>query len=173
MLAALEGAPGWELDVVGPVAPADQAELDAWLASSPAAERLRFHGRKPPEQAWALARGAWVGLSLLDDTPAFRDAVPTKLYEYLAAGLAVATTPLPRAAEIVTGSGAGVVVPDADALSATLRGWADRPASLMPLRTAAATWARAAFAGASGYDVLAQRLRVLARSPGSSEVEVE
>jgi glycosyltransferase involved in cell wall biosynthesis len=174
MLAAIEAAPGWELDVVGPVARADQAELDTWLATSPAAPRVRFHGRKPPEQAWALARGAWVGLSLLEDTPAFRDAVPSKLYEYLAAGLAVATTPLPRAADIVGGSGAGVVVPDAEALSATLRGWADRPASLLPLRAAAVEWARAAFAGTSGYDVLAQRLRALAGAATQScEVEVE
>jgi glycosyltransferase involved in cell wall biosynthesis len=173
MLAALEGAPGWELDVVGPVAPADQAWLDGWLATSPAAPRVRFHGRRPPQQAWALARGAWVGLLLLEDTPAFRDAVPSKLYEYLAAGLAVATTPLPRAAAIVTESAAGVVVPDAAALSATLRGWAEEPADLVPLRAAALTWARAAFAGESGYDVLAQRLRALAGAAVErSEVEV-
>ncbi|HYJ74918.1 MAG TPA: glycosyltransferase [Kineosporiaceae bacterium] len=174
MLAAIEAAPGWELDVVGPVAPADQAELGTWVATSPAVARVRFHGRRPPEQAWALARGAWVGLSLLDDTPAFRDAVPSKLYEYLAAGLAVATTPLPRAAAIVTESAAGVVVPDADALSATLRGWAEQPASLLPLRAAAVTWSEAALAGPSGYDVLAQRLRALAgAAPQRSTVEVE
>lgn len=171
MLAAIEGAPGWELDVVGPVAAADQPWLDAWCASSPAASRVRFHGRRPPEQAWALARGAWVGLSLLDDTPAFRDAVPSKLYEYLAAGLAVATTPLPRAAAIVTESAAGVVVPDAESLSATLRCWAGEPAGLLPLRSAAVTWARAAFAGASGYDVLAQRLRVLAGAATGSPIQ--
>jgi glycosyltransferase involved in cell wall biosynthesis len=174
MLAALEGAPEWELDVVGPVAGADRVWLDAWLAASPAATRVRFHGRMPPQQAWALARGAWVGLSLLDDTPAFRDAVPSKLYEYLAAGLAVATTPLPRAAAIVMQSAAGVVVPDADALSATLRGWAEQPARLLPLRSSAVTWASTAFPGASGYEVLAQRLCALAGAPTQrSTVEVE
>ena len=173
MLAAVEAAPGWELDVVGPVAGADRAWLDAWTATSPAAARVRFHGRMPPHAAWALARGAWVGLSLLEDTPAFRDAVPSKLYEYLAAGLAVATTPLPRAAAIVTESAAGVVVPDASALSATLRGWAEEPAALLPLRAAALTWSQAAFAGASGYDLLAQRLRLLAGATSEkSEVEV-
>jgi glycosyltransferase involved in cell wall biosynthesis len=174
MLAALEAAPGWELDVVGPVAAADQAWLDGWLATSPAAGRVRFHGRRPPREAWALARGAWVGVSMLEDTPAFREAVPSKLYEYMAAGLAVATTPLPRAAAIVTESAAGVVVPDADALSATLRGWAERPADLLPFRAAALAWARAAFAGASGYDVLAERLRGLAHAASEdSEVEVQ
>jgi glycosyltransferase involved in cell wall biosynthesis len=175
MLAAVEAAPGWELDVVGPVAAADQAWLDEWIATSPAASRVRFHGRKPPLQAWALARGAWVGLSLLDDTPAFRDAVPSKLYEYLAAGLAVATTPLPRCAELVERSGGGVVVPDAAALSATLRSWAERPESLEPLRAAGAAWAGAAFAGRSGYDELAERVGALAagRAGRTSAREVE
>ena len=172
MLEAVEAAPGWLLDVVGPVAPADQPELAEWQARSPAADRVRFHGRRPPADSWRLATGAWVGLSLLDDTPAFRDAVPSKLYEYLAAGVAVATTPLPRAADIVTRSGAGVVVRDAAALSATLRGWADAPAALEPLRAAAVRWAREALAGASGYDELAQRLRALAAdrvAPGQVE----
>jgi len=162
MLRALEGAPGWTLDVVGPVATGDLAALQRWCATSPAADRVRLHGRRPPAQSWQLARGAWVGLSLLEDTPAFREAVPSKLYEYLAAGLAVATTPLPRAAQIVTGSGAGVVVPDAATLSATLRDWAAQPSALAPLRAAALEWAGQAFAGASGYDELAQRLRGLA-----------
>ena len=42
MLDALEAAPSWTLDVVGPVAAADQPDLDAWLASldAPAAERF-------------------------------------------------------------------------------------------------------------------------------------
>jgi glycosyltransferase involved in cell wall biosynthesis len=91
--------------------------------------------------------------------------VPSKLYEYLAAGLAVATTPLPRAAEIVRVSGGGVVVADATALSATLRSWASRPEELEPVRAAAVRWARDAFAGSSGYDELAGRLRELSRRP--------
>jgi glycosyltransferase involved in cell wall biosynthesis len=161
MLAALEGAPGWTLDVVGPVAGDDAAWLERWRSSSPAATRARFHGRLPPAAAWRLASGAWVGLSMLEDTPAFRDAVPSKIYEYLAAGLAVATTPLPRAAEIVEFSGGGVVVPDATTLSATLRSWAARPGELHPMRAAAAGWAREAFGGASAYDELARRLREL------------
>jgi glycosyltransferase involved in cell wall biosynthesis len=162
MLEAVEAAPGWRLDVVGPVAGADQGWLDRWLTTSPAADRVRFHGRRPPPQSWQLASGAWVGLSLLEDTPAFRDAVPSKLYEYLEAGLAVATTPLPRAADIVVRSGAGVVVPDAAALSATLRAWVSAPAALQPLRAAAVRWARTTLDGASGYDELARRLRGLA-----------
>jgi glycosyltransferase involved in cell wall biosynthesis len=165
MLAALEGAPDWTLDVVGPVAADDAAWLERWRSSSPAAGRARFHGRMPPAAAWRLAAGAWVGLCMLEDTPAFRDAVPSKIYEYLAAGLAVVTTPLPRAAEIVEFSRGGLVLPDATALSATLRSWAERPQELQPMRAAAAEWAREAFGGASAYDELARRLRELSSRP--------
>lgn len=95
MLDALELAPDWTLDVVGPVAAADRAELDARLDGA-VGDRVRLHGRLPPAQAWMLAPGAWAGLALLEDTPAFRAAVPSKLYEYLACGLPVVVTDLPR-----------------------------------------------------------------------------
>src|SRR5437660_1476257 len=75
MLRAIELAPDWELDVVGPVAARDREQLDAWTAESPAAARVRLHGRMPPATAWRLARGAWVGMSLLHSTPAFESAI--------------------------------------------------------------------------------------------------
>ena len=79
MLTAIERAPGWSLDLVGPIAAVDRPAVDAWLATSPAAARVRLHGRLEPRQAWALAAGAWAGLALLDPTPAFAASVPTKL----------------------------------------------------------------------------------------------
>lgn len=145
MLTALRQAPSWSLDVVGPVAPADQVELDALLAAHPdLAARVRFHGRKPPREAWQLARGAWVGLLLLHDTPAFRDALPSKVGEYLACGLPVLTTDLPRQAEVVRGApgrgavGVVVEVGDDDVVGARvaeqLEAWADVPAFLHGMR---------------------------------------
>jgi len=166
MLDGVEGAPGWTLDVVGPVAGADQAHVDHWLATSPAAGRVRFHGRLPPARAWQVAAGARVGLCMLEDTPAFRDAVPSKLYEYLAAGLAVVSTDLPRCAAIVADSGGGAVVHDAAGLSATLCRWAEQPDELERIRRDALTWARRTFAGRSPYDELAEQVRLLARGPG-------
>jgi len=152
MLTALEQAPGWTLDVVGPVAPADQAWLDGWIATSAAATRVRWHGRLPPAPAWQLAAGAWIGLSLLDDTPAFRDAVPSKLYEYAAVGLPSLATPLPRVVELLTESGAGVVVADAAAAAAEMRAFAADPGRLEPLRQRALAWASSLTAGGSPYD---------------------
>lgn len=114
MLDAIEAAPGWTLDVVGPVAPQDAAALSARLTGS-LASRVRLHGRMPPTRSWQLARGAWVGFALLADTPAFRDAVPSKVYEFLACGVPVVATDLPRVRDLLDASGAGVLVPARDA----------------------------------------------------------
>jgi len=127
MLVALRQATSWRLDVVGPVAPADQEGLEEFLAADPdVASRVTFHGRKPPTASWELARGAWVGLLLLHDTPAFREALPSKVGEYLACGLPVVTTDLPRQAALVRGvsgrGAAGVVVGVGDDVSDTPAG---------------------------------------------------
>ncbi len=155
MLSTVEAAPAWTLDVVGPVAPADADRLTAWQRSSPAAERVRLHGRLAPEASWALAAGAWTGLSLLDDTPAFADALPTKLYEYLACGLAVLTTPVRRSAELVRTTGSGEVVADAAEAAAVLQRWAADPSDLRRCRQAATAWAGEHLRGPSPYDELA------------------
>ncbi len=76
----------------------------------------------------------------------------------------MATTPLPRAAAVVTGSGGGVVVRGAPELSATLRGWAQEPEALDGLRLGAVRWAREAFAGPSPYETLADHVRRLSRN---------
>lgn len=162
MLATIEAAPGWELDVVGPVHPGDADWLREWTATSPAAGRVRLHGRLAPSQAWALASGASVGLALLADTPAFRAAIPTKLYEYLGSGLAVLATPLPRMAEIVTSSGAGVVVADVARAAAALRGYSADPAALRAAQKAARDYAAARLSVPSPSDELAAVLAELA-----------
>ncbi|NHC15476.1 glycosyltransferase [Motilibacter deserti] len=163
MLEALEHAPSWTLDLVGPVAPSDRSELEAWLASSSAAPRVRLHGRLPPRESWAIAAGAWAGLALLEDTPAFRAAVPTKVYEYLGAGLAVVATPLPRTAALVEDAGAGAIVPTGEAAGKVLEAWARDPAPLEAARAAARAWAAEGLGGASAYDELAGEVARLAR----------
>lgn len=149
MLDAVAAAPGWRLDLVGPVAAADRAETERRLASAELAGRVRWFDRLPPREAWAHARGAWAGLLLLEDTPAFRRAVPSKLYEYLACGLAVVATPLPRVTGILAESGAGVTVEGAADAADLLTGWAATPAQVDTLR-AAAVAAAAHFGEATG-----------------------
>lgn len=138
MVEALRAAPDWSADLVGPVSPRDQVALDRLLAAdADLRARVRLHGRKPPRAAWALAAGAWAGLLLLEDTPAFRAAMPSKLYEYLACGLPVVTTALPRPADLVTRTGAGAVVDSAATAGATLARWSADPAAYAVVRGAA------------------------------------
>lgn len=163
MLEALELAPDWLLDVVGPVAATDQAWLDEWLRSSAAAARVRLLGRMPPAQSWQAAAGAWVGLSLLEDTPAFRDAVPSKIYEYAAAGLPVIATPLPRVRAIVEASRGGVLASSAAEVADLLRGWQADPEALAACRDAALRWVEGILADGSPYDDLAAQVAKLAK----------
>lgn len=162
MLRAIELAPDWELDVVGPVAARDRERLDAWLASSEAAARVRLHGRMPPAAAWRLARGAWAGMSLLHSTPAFESAIPSKIYEYLACGMPVLTSPIKRAAELVEKAGAGAVVADGEEAGAALNAWSrEARAEFDLLRTAAREWAERDLGAANPHDLLAKAVAEL------------
>lgn len=162
MLAAIEAAPGWRLDIVGPVAPADVEGVAQWHKASVAADRVTFHGRMPPERAWAIAAGAWCGFALLEETPAFREAVPSKLYEYLAVGVPVMVTPLRRMKEIVHASGAGEVVETAAQAAATLTAWAADRDRMVDMSRRARTWAGVHVAE-SPYEALATTVRTLTR----------
>jgi glycosyltransferase involved in cell wall biosynthesis len=73
-----------------------------------------WRGPLPNPEALAATRGAVAGLSLLRDEDNYRHSRPTKLIEYMAAGIPVITTPLPLAVEMVEASGSGVVVPFGD-----------------------------------------------------------
>jgi glycosyltransferase involved in cell wall biosynthesis len=167
MLEAVRAAPGWTLDLVGRVGTAEGRQRLEQARSDPdLRERIHVHGHLPPREAWQLARGAWVGLLLLEDTPAFRAAVPSKLYEYTAVGLAVVATPLPRVVELLETWGNGIVCDSTTAVAEQLRAWSDGPGELAPLHAAARLWRAeipkeptelAAFAtavaGLSGLDV--------------------
>ena len=164
MLSAIEqtqqaGTP-WRLDVVGPVAPPDQEFVDSWLSQSAARDLVTFHGRLTPTNAWRLALGAWAGLSLLDSTPAFLEAVPTKVYEYAAAHLAVLTTPLPRPAELVADHQFGLVVADARTAAEAMINWANQPELLMAARANAARWATS-LEGSDDYAQFAAQILLL------------
>ncbi|MDR2348379.1 MAG: glycosyltransferase [Bifidobacteriaceae bacterium] len=138
MLEVARRAPGWRFDLVGPVAAADQARLEAALAADLAlAGRVRLTGRLGPERAWRVAEGAWAGLLLLEQTAAFAAAMPSKVYEYLACGLPVVTTPLPRPAELVRRTGAGAVALGVAEAAGVLERWALDPEAYGAVRRAA------------------------------------
>ena len=142
MVEAVAAAPEWQLDLVGPISASERNRLDELLERLAVEDRVRLHGRLEPQAAWKVAGEADVGLALLEDTPAFRDAVPTKVYEYLACGLAVVATPLPRVRDLLEAAGAGALVEDGPAAGDVLRGWSGDVAALVRRRAAATAWAR-------------------------------
>jgi len=87
----------------------------------------------PPEQVIAYAASATIGVSpIVASCLNYRYSLPNKLFQYMAAGLAVVASDFPQVREVVVGSGAGLVTdtrsPEmiARALSALL---ADRDAA--------------------------------------------
>ena len=143
MVDAVVALPDWRLDIVGPIAVADRERAAAVLDAAGAGDRVRFHGRLAPADAWTFARGAWVGLAVLQDTPAFREALPTK----------------------VESTEAGVVLAGPDPsgeLRELLSGWAADPTGLEPLRRSAR--AAADHTGANEYDTLAEAVATMVRA---------
>ena len=141
MLRVAELSPDWQFDFVGGVATADQEFVDRWLVANNATGRVRFHGRLAPADSWKLATGAWVGLALLENTPAFKEAVPSKLYEYMSVGLAAISTPLPRCIELIALSKSGAIEASPESASQRLRYWSENPEELDQIRIQAANWA--------------------------------
>ena len=169
MLRAIEMSEAWVLDLVGPVAAEDQAALAAWQKSSPAAARVKFHGALTPEKSWSHATGAWVGLALLDPTPAFKRAWPTKIGEYLACGIPVISTDLPRPSEVILQSRAGALVESASReISASqcagiLNSWGENPDEYREVRERAVKEVEIWRSGAS-YDLIGEGIsQLLAR----------
>ena len=142
MLRIAELSPKWNFDFIGPIANEDQNYVEQWKKNSAAASRVKFHGALSPNKSWEFAKGAWVGLTLLEKTPAFIEAVPSKLYEYAYAGLAVISSPLPRCVELINESGGGVISQSDEGAANILNSWAQNQGSLLNIRKKARIWAR-------------------------------
>lgn len=90
------------------------ADAEATEALEEARGCVDWLGFLPYDEAMAVVDGALAGVSLLHDEPNYRVSQPSKVIEYLAHGVPVVTTPLPRARRLVEEVGAGVVVPFED-----------------------------------------------------------
>lgn len=164
ILQAAELAPSWHFDIVGNVSSSDAVFVDSWRSTSAASSRVKFHGRLAPRNSWKCAQGAWVGLSLLESTPAFIEAIPSKLYEYMACGLATISTPLPRCVELVEKSKSGVISISADDVAAQLNAWVANPVTLIQMRANAVTWARANLDSDAEYGAFVRAIEALTNS---------
>ncbi len=121
--ATASDAQPWQLDIIGPSSGKDRDWLQARLGD-PDCRGIRYHGRQEPKRSWEIASSADLGFCLLAQTPAFIDAMPSKIYEYMASGLPTIATPLPRVAELLDRTGAGALVESVDETVAALRRFA-------------------------------------------------
>ena len=162
MLQSAVLAENWNFDIVGPISDGDAAWVHLWsIQNEEAAARVNFHGRLTSENSWKLAKGAWVGLSLLEPTPAFIKAVPSKIYEYMAVGLATITTPLPRCVELISRAKSGAVADGPASVAKLLATWEASPEKLEKLRANALTWAEKNLDSQAEYAAMTTPLRTL------------
>ena len=163
ILESAEKSPGWEFHIIGKVADQDSDEVARWQESSAAAARVHFHGRLAPALAWKYAEGAWVGLTLLESTPAFVEAIPSKLYEYMSCGLATISTPLPRCIELIQTSKGGKIAKDSSEVAAILNDWQSHPDEIRAIRSAALSWAKANLDSEREYGAFVAGIRSLSQ----------
>ena len=164
MLAAAERATNWHFEIIGNLADSEKPFVAQWSAAHPeVASRVYFRGRMDPKSSWKYAEDAWVGLTLLESTPAFVEAVPSKLYEYMAVGLAIISTPLPRCVELIEKSESGVIAASAEEVAdALVRFESDRD-RLTTLRANGAAWAERNLDSAAEYASFVAAVRALLR----------
>jgi glycosyltransferase involved in cell wall biosynthesis len=79
------------LQLAGPCEPAVQLEL----AAEPGWRRVDFHGQLDRSAVGRLLEQSRVGMVVHHATDAFQEAWPTKLFEYMAAGLPAIVTDMP------------------------------------------------------------------------------
>ncbi len=105
------------------------AEIEAVREAAARVANVRVLGAVGVDAVPALYRDADVAAVLLRDRPIFRDALPTKTFEAMAAGRPLLLSAAGEAAELVSDAEAGVVVPpeDVDALADAMSGLAAMP----------------------------------------------
>ena len=123
MLNLAEEVKGFTLHLVGPTLHTD---LDQTINDRGLKQKVIWHGRKDYRASWELARDCLAGLSLLEDTKAFRHACPTKIWEYWTVGIPVIATPLPGQSQMIAETGAGIAA-EFDKIKETVQEWIDSP----------------------------------------------
>jgi glycosyltransferase involved in cell wall biosynthesis len=101
--------PSWSFALVGPVGPGDPHTNVSALAAEP---NVHLLGLRSYEQLPSVLRAADAGLIPYARNELTNSIFPMKVYEYLAAGLPVAATPLPALANVAD----VLTAPDADGI---------------------------------------------------------
>src|SRR6202030_4277096 len=83
-------------------------------AIMPGWSRVSYRGVIPRDQVADVMGRSRVGLVTLLPTPSHVNSLPTKLFEYMSAGIAVVASDFPLWREIVTATGCGLCVDPTD-----------------------------------------------------------
>ncbi|MFZ6991381.1 glycosyltransferase [Curtobacterium sp. RRHDQ66] len=120
---------GWRVEAVGSI---DAATDTAALRAAAASGRLQHDGVVGPAAARDLLLRARIGLVPFRRTPVTDQIFPTKLFEYLTAGLAVVATDIPLLRHLLDGFDCATFVPadDPGAVARAVRAYAEDPALL-------------------------------------------
>lgn len=143
------------------------------LARDRGLEKIRFLEGVPRLEVPSILATCDALLVILRRDPLFEITIPSKLYEYMAAGKPVLCSVRGETAALVTESKCGLVVPPADgqALAESIRTLARDPERCRMFGEAGAAWVRAHFSRASLMDTYAKLLEGLTK--GTSRVDEE
>jgi glycosyltransferase involved in cell wall biosynthesis len=107
----IERYPDARLIIAGVLSPGSHIDM---LAASPGWRHVDFRGRQDRVGVRGILAEARVGLALYQPVQAHIDCLPTKVFEYMAAGLPVITANFPGFRRIVEDNGCGLCVPPCD-----------------------------------------------------------
>jgi len=113
MLAAMDLLPA-ELDARLIVAGQFGRGIKDQVHALPGADRVAFHGWQGWEAIADMLSQARVGLVVLQPRPEYRDSLPVKLFEYMAAGIPVIASDFPQWRQIVGPAACGLLVDPMD-----------------------------------------------------------
>jgi glycosyltransferase involved in cell wall biosynthesis len=116
-----------ELWVVGSFAdPKEEREIRRLIEVLGLQQRVRLLGRRPPEEINGLVRQCDIGLALLHPIGNYRESYPTKMFEYMDAGVPVVASRFSLWEAVLAGNECGRVVDPLDveeAVAAIMQYW--------------------------------------------------
>src|SRR5699024_6645747 len=114
---------GWQLLLAGQVSSSYLHDLQ----QKPGWEKIEFYGKVLPLESREIIRESRIGLVVLKDTTAYRDSLPTKMFEYLAEGVAVIASDFPLWRSIIERYDCGVLVDEdsPDAIATAIADYAN------------------------------------------------
>jgi glycosyltransferase involved in cell wall biosynthesis len=126
-VARLDRFPGARLIMAGGIHPPD---LEKRLAGMPGWDRVDYRGIQDRPGVLRILAESRIGLVLFHPLQNYAEAQPVKLYEYMAAGLPVVATDLPRLRKTIEAHCCGICVPprDVDATTRAIERLLDHPA---------------------------------------------